>query len=59
MDENINVVNENEDVVVDNDIADGKKDEFKDKVTDVVEKIRTPDILLYVDKLLGVINTFF
>ena len=46
MDENINVVNENEDVVVDNDIADGKKDEFKDKVTDVVEKIRTQALLL-------------
>ena len=40
MDENINVVNENEDVVVDNEITEGQKDEFKDKVVDVVEKIR-------------------
>ena len=46
MDENINVVNENEGVVVDNDITDEQKDEFKDKVTDVVEKIRTQALLL-------------
>ena len=46
MDENINVVNENEDVVVDNDITDEQKDEFKDKVADVVEKIRTQALLL-------------
>lgn len=46
MDENINVVNENESVVVDNDITDEQKDEFKDKVADVVEKIRTQALLL-------------
>lgn len=46
MDENINVVNENEDVIVDNDITDEQKDEFKDKVADVVEKIRTQALLL-------------
>lgn len=46
MDENINVVNENESVVVDNDITDEQKDEFKDKVADVVKKIRTQALLL-------------
>jgi hypothetical protein len=46
MDEKINVVNEKEDVVVDNYIIDEKRDEFKDKVTDVVEKIRTQALLL-------------
>lgn len=46
MDENINVVNENDDVVVDNEITEEQKDEFKDKVADVVEKIRTQALLL-------------
>lgn len=46
MNENINVVNKNEGVVVDNDITDEQKDEFKDKVADVVEKIRTQALLL-------------
>lgn len=43
MDENINVVNENEDIVM-NDEEQG--DEFKKKVEDVVEKIRTQALLL-------------
>ena len=46
MGENINVVNENEDVVVDNEVTEEQKDEFKDKVADVVEKIRTQALLL-------------
>ena len=46
MNENINDVNKNEGVVVDNDITDEQKDEFKDKVADVVEKIRTQALLL-------------
>lgn len=43
MDENINIVNENEDIVM-NDEEQG--DEFKKKVEDVVEKIRTQALLL-------------
>lgn len=43
MDENINVVNENEDVVMNN---EEQGDEFKKKVEDVVEKIRTQALLL-------------
>lgn len=43
MDENINIVNENEDIVT-NDEEQG--DEFKKKVEDVVEKIRTQALLL-------------
>ena len=46
MGENTNVVNENEDAVVDNEITNEQKDEFKDKVADVVEKIRTQALLL-------------
>lgn len=43
MDENINVVNENEDVATNN---EKQGDEFKKKVEDVVEKIRTQALLL-------------
>lgn len=43
MDENINVVNENEDIVTNN---EEQGDEFKKKVGDVVEKIRTQALLL-------------
>ena len=43
MDENINVVNENEDIVTNN---EEHGDEFKKKVEDVVEKIRTQALLL-------------
>ena len=43
MDENINVVNENEDIVTNN---EEHGDEFKKKVEDVVEKIRTQSLLL-------------
>lgn len=43
MDENINVVNENEDIVTN---SEEQGDEFKKKVEDVVEKIRTQALLL-------------
>ena len=43
MDENINVASENEDIATNN---EGQSDEFKKKVEDVVEKIRTQALLL-------------